>query len=183
MKGFTLGLALKQRRKATRKSPIGWSQSDSEVFSPDSLLFLPPKSSLQVAIVVHALLDCEQFLLFPPVIVYPARKRRPRGKRGERYSPLAPFSSRPIGTRSQEGQGGLLAAITLYTRARSLHCLWTNESEAWISKNHFLVIRQQLLWRKSPYMSNQHDIDPFIMKLFVETLWNLWIFFPVNSPR
>ena len=31
-----------------------------------------------------SVLDCEQFLLFPPVIVYRARKCRPRGERGER---------------------------------------------------------------------------------------------------
>ena len=40
--------------------------------------------SSDVAPNARAALDCEKFLLFPPVIVYRARKSRPRGERDER---------------------------------------------------------------------------------------------------
>ena len=82
----------------------------------------PASSYCWTSWVIAISVDCKQSPLFPPVIVYRARKHRPHREWDERSfsSPSHPFSSHPIlcaayasalVTRSQEGKGGIARSL------------------------------------------------------------------------
>ena len=84
------------------------------------------------------MVDCEQSLLFPPVIVYRVQKRRPHREWGERrtgererkrtFHPiLCVACASALGTRLQEGKGGLLAVYWDGNHSRR-STIWTGRS-------------------------------------------------------
>ena len=82
----------------------------------------PASSYCWTSWVIAISVDCKQSPLFPPVIVYRARKHRPHREWDKKSfsSPSHPFSSHPIlcaayasalVTRSQEGKGGIARSL------------------------------------------------------------------------